>query len=148
MATQGKLGWIWTDDEKNWIKQYQPQLRREYRAIRRKLKNVYGALLELDGRARGRKHQPISPDQARELLALLPEKTRFWLALARRHDVKAAGQATERMRRRRKVPSKAGPSTSPRVLEALLNDLVGTGEDAGSAPMPPKEKAINASSLL
>jgi hypothetical protein len=113
MATQEKRGWVWTPEEKEWIKTWQRKLQNQYdkmleqlRLHERQLPQFVGdakaaarpfleackPLLDLDGRRAGRKYQNISPEEAMERLKGVNSTVEEWNRFATRGDVSGAAR--------------------------------------------------------
>jgi hypothetical protein len=137
MATHEKRGWVWTPEEREWVKTWQRKLQNRYdkmlgqlRLYERQLPQFADdakeaarpfleackPLLALDPRKAGRKYQDISPEGAKEGLERVNAAVEQWNQFARRHDVAGAANelsATHRARQRQAEQELARHLASP-----------------------------------
>lgn len=111
MATQETKGWIWTPEEKQWIKSWKRDVLTAYKRIAEQVDRFQTAvpafadeaastadpiiteaqvLLDLAKGAARRKYQTLSPDEARKRLNDGKEQLKAWKAFTNRPDVQAA----------------------------------------------------------
>src|SRR5262245_37511556 len=124
MVTHEKRGWVWTPEEREWVKTWRRKLQNRYdqmlgqlRLYERQLPQFAGEakeaarpfldackpLLALDPRKAGRKHQNISPEETKEGLQRVNAAAEGWNQFAGRHDVAgAAKQLSESHRARQR----------------------------------------------
>jgi len=111
MATRGKNGWAWTSEEREWVKTWQRDVYRQQREISEQLSRFEDMLpnmaaqaslaarpfmvacrplLAIDARRGGRKHQPVSPEEAKEKLEDAGKGLVEWEAFLDRPEVSEA----------------------------------------------------------
>ena len=117
MATQEAKGWIWTPEEKQWIKTCEREVRTVYKGLSEQVDRFHSVvptfadeaaqvaqpflttterLLALaDGAAR-RKYQPLSPDEAKLMLRDVHVHLSTWSTFMHRPDVQDAIQNANR----------------------------------------------------
>lgn len=155
MATHEKRGWAWNDVERAWIRTWQRRVQKMVQRIEADLVIVrrtlpeyakqaeraasdyleHGTLLlKLDGRKRGRKFQPISPEKALQLLNSLRDDVVIWRTFVQKRDVVAAAkqrsQEAETAAKRRHQES-TETLASPEYRDGLASLLVESLSMAG-----------------
>jgi hypothetical protein len=111
MAIHKKRGWIWTDEDKEWVHTWQrsvdrrakqvaeqarrfaesvPEFAGEAEAMAARMAQSTRRLVEIDGRRNGRKYQQISPADARAALTDTEASWTSWTTFMGRADVRAA----------------------------------------------------------
>ena len=122
-----KRGWQWTDEERHIrqrplrqlrnllgrvkeqtfrISQLIPQFKTESENALRHLQNGLGQLGQMDLSNRGRKYQPLSPQEFDEAIIRLPELLKPWDALVNSPDyVAAVRESNRRVRTHNRVVS-------------------------------------------
>lgn len=141
MAERTKRGWIWTDDEKeDWrnhnhrirveakrastqvqrFKQSVPSFAPEAAKTSEPLIESFDQLDRIDVRSRGRKYQPISPDEAYNRLEQFDRLLAAWETFMRRADVqKATRQVNREVSAQKRRHQKHRKQVKQRVIAQL-----------------------------
>jgi len=141
MATREKRGWVWTDAEKQWVKNHKrrwlaehksvttqlerfakslPMLLKEVSEAARPLVTAFDDLLRLDGRVDGKKYQHMSPEEARDKDDALTSHRKELNAFLGRSDVQQAIGNANKIIRELKRAAHAEKERQLNQLEDLI----------------------------
>jgi len=144
MANQEKRGWVWDDGEKAWISSWKQEVRGmctrinnqlvrfqdylpayydEARKVADPYLNLADDLLYLDGRASGRKYQPMSPEEAKVSVNRLPSLFQEWTKFMNRQDItKAIQEKNKKIQKTNRDIKKKEREAKAEVFETLESE--------------------------
>lgn len=149
MATQAEKGWMWTLEEKRWIKTWKRQVQSKSKWLTEQVNRFQNelpafadeaaksaqsylrtakALLTLAEGANRRTYLPVSPDEAKQLLYGSEDHLLAWSAFSRRPDLQAAIRDANR-----KIRAQKRALQKQRREGRVHNDPQITAEDADEA---------------